>query len=261
MPFDTQPALFPDAIIPAPKPLFRDLDEVQALLLQGWGPLEPREVWDPLTQLIYSICSSRTKDAESIATILALRVRYDGWPSGPNSWDEVHWEKLRDAPVAEIEETIQLATFPDRKAIQLKKTLERITERVGSLSLSWMAKYKTDKIRAWIEDLPGAGVKASAAVVNFSSLRRPAIAIDGHHQRVAIRMGIAPPGATPRQVEQALVQLMPAHWTAITMDDHHRLIKRVGQTVCPLRETHCYKCNLRTVCVTGQSTAAAVVSG
>jgi endonuclease-3 len=248
----TQPALFPDAIVPAPKLLFQDLGEVQTLLLQGWGPLEPREVWDPLTQLIYSICSSRTKDAESMATIMALRVRYDGWPSGLNSWDEVHWEKLRDAPVAEIEDTLRLVTFPDRKAPQLKRTLERITERVGSLSLAWMAKYQTDKIRAWIEELPGAGVKASAAVANFSSLRRQAMAIDGHHQRVAIRMGIAPEGSTPRQVEQALVQLMPAEWTALTMDDHHRLIKKVGQSVCPLKETRCGRCNLRSVCVTGQ---------
>jgi endonuclease-3 len=239
VPAAEQTTLFPDAPPSPAKPLlFADLQEVQDRLLQWWGVPQPREVWDPLTQLIYSICSSRTKDAESQATILALRERYDGWPTGPNSWDEVRWQRLRDAPVAEIEDTLRLATFPDRKAVQLKRTLESITERTGALSLAFLAKYRTDKIRTWLEELPGAGVKASAAVVNFSSLRRAAIAIDGHHQRIAIRLGIAPANASARQVEQALIPLMPADWTPITMDEHHTLVKKLGQRICMLREAH-----------------------
>ncbi len=245
-----QTALFSDT---APRGLFRDLQEVQDLLIAWNGPLAPREIWDPLTQLIYSICSPRTKDAESHATLLALRQRYNGWPTGPNSWDDVRWERLRDAPVEEIEDTLRLATFADRKAVQLKNTLETITRRVGSLSLAWMANYRTDKIRAWIEALPGAGVKASAAVANFSSLRRPAMAIDGHHQRIAIRMGIAPANATARQVEAALTPLIPADWTPVTMDEHHRLVKILGQRLCTLKETRCRRCPLREVCVTGQA--------
>ena len=162
------------------------------------------------------------------ATMRALRERYDGWPAGPNSWDEVHWEKLRDAPVDEIEETLRLVTFPERKAPQLKRALQRITERTGSLSLAFLARYRTEKIRRWVEELPGAGVKASAAVVNFSSLRRAAMAIDGHHQRIAIRVGVTAVNATPRQVEQALMPLVPAGWTPVTMDEHHTLVEEAG---------------------------------
>ena len=237
--------------------LFSDLQDIQDRLLTWWGgPPAPREVWDPLTQLIYSLCSSRTKDAESQATILALRQRFGGWPTGPNSWDEVRWERLRDASVADIEDALRLATFPDRKAVQLKRTLERITQRAGSLSLAFLAKYRTDKVRAWIEELPGAGVKASAAVVNYSSLRRRAIAIDGHHQRIAVRLGIAEANATARQVEAALVPLTPDNWTAITMDEHHTLVKKLGQRVCTLQEARCARCPLRAVCVTGSGATA-----
>lgn len=255
MPPAQQAALFPDAVSrPGPTLLFRDLQDLQDRLLTWWGgPPQPREVWDPLTQLIYSLCSSRTKDAESQATIRALRDRFGGWPTGPNTWDEVRWERLRDASIPEIEDTLRLATFPDRKAVQLKRTLERITERAGTLSLAFLAKYRTDKVRAWIEELPGAGVKASAAVVNFSSLRRRAIAIDGHHQRIAIRLGVVPANATARQVEAALVPLAPADWTAVTMDEHHTLVKKLGQRVCTLREAHCNRCPLREVCVTGSA--------
>ena len=186
-----QSTLFPNATAGStPAPLFHDLGDLHDRLLRWTGQPPPREVWDPLTHLVYSLISSRTKDAESIATMQALRERYDAWPIGPDSWDEVRWEKLRDAPVEEIEHTLRLVTFPERKAPRLKRTLERITERTGSLSLAFLARYRTEKIRRWIEALPGAGVKASAAVVNFSSLRRAAIAIDGHHQRIAIRLGI-----------------------------------------------------------------------
>jgi endonuclease-3 len=168
----------------------------------------------------------------------------------------VRWEKLRDAPIAEIEDTLRLATFPDRKAVQLTRTLETITERTGALSLAFLAKYRTEKVRAWIEQLPGAGVKASAAVVNFSSLRRPAIAIDAHHQRIAIRLGVAPANATARQVEQALILLMPANWTPVTMDEHHTLVKKLGQRVCTLREAHCNRCPFREVCRMGSAGGA-----
>lgn len=253
----TQDVLFPDAA-PAYAPpalLFRDLDDIQQRLLQWMGQPPPREVWDPLTHLVYSLISSRTKDPESIATMHALRTRYHGWPTGPNSWDEVRWEKLRDAPVEEIEETLQLVTFPERKAPQLKRTLQTITEKTGRLSLLFLAKYRTDKIREWVERLPGAGVKASAAVVNFSSLRRAAIAIDGHHQRIAIRLGICPEGASSRQVEQALMPLVPAGWTPVTMDEHHTLVKRLGQRICTLRDPRCRRCPLHDICVTGQQNA------
>lgn len=249
-----QSALFPEITTKTVTAalLFHDLQDIQGRLIAWTGVPPRREVWDPLTHLIYSLCSSRTKDPESIATLQMLRERYDGWPTGPNSWDEVHWEKLRDAPLEQIEDTLRLVTFPERKAPQLKATLQRITERTGALSLQFLARYRTEKIRAWVEELPGAGVKASAAVVNFSSLRRAAIAIDGHHQRIAIRLGIVPEKATSRQVEQALMPLVPVDWTPVTMDEHHTLVKRLGQQICTLREPQCRRCPLHNVCVTGQ---------
>ncbi len=221
------------------------LQAVHALLVQAYGVPEPREVWDPLTQLIYSLCSARTKTPESHAVLLGLRQRYDGWPSGPDTWDEVHWERLRDAPVAEIEETIAPATFADRKAPQLKATLQQITERTGALSLAFLAGYRTEKIRAWLEQFPGIGSQVSAAVVNFSSLRRAVISVDGHHQRVSTRLGFAPARSTARQVEAALMQIVPPAWDAVVMDDDHRLVKTLGQRRCTPQQPQCGRCPLQ----------------
>ncbi len=238
---------------PAPERETRLLVEVHTRLLTAYGQPAPREVWDPLTQLIYSLCSSRTKTPESHAVLRSLRERYDGWPSGADSWSEVRWEKLLNAPVAEIEETITLATFADRKAPQLKATLERISARTGALSLGFLAGYRTEKIRAWLEQFPGIGSQVSAAIVNFSSLRRPVISVDGHHQRVSIRLGFARDGSTPREVETILMRAVPPEWTAVTMDDHHQLVKALGQRACTPQRPSCRTCPLLEVCATGQS--------
>ncbi len=255
---EDQPLLFGEAVavaalaVPTPEETLR-IEAVHLLLVQAYGTPEPREVWDPLTQLIYSLCSARTKTPESHAVLRALRERYDGWPTGPESWDEVHWERLRDAPVGEIEETIHAATFADRKAPQLKATLEQITARTGRLSLLFLATYRTEKIRAWIEQFPGIGSQVSAAVVNFSSLRRAVISVDGHHQRVSTRLGFAPAGSTARQVETALMRIVPGGWTAVTMDADHRLVKTLGQQRCTPQHPQCDRCPLQRLCPSGRS--------
>ena len=46
--------------------------------------------------------------------------------------------------------------------------------------------------RAWLESLSGVGPKTSAAVLSFSTLRRPALPVDSHHHRVAVRTGMIP---------------------------------------------------------------------
>ena len=247
------PGLFDDPQLP-PAPAVADtrLQDLHDRLIAAYGTPEPREVWDPLTQLIYSLCSARTKTPESHALLRALRERYNGWPADPAiSWSPVDWTRLRDAPIPEIEETIHLATFADRKAPQLKATLEQITHRTGALSLDFLAGYRTEKIRTWLEQFPGIGSQVSAAIANFSSLRRPVLSVDGHHQRVSIRLGLAPGTASPRQVEHALMAIAPASWTAVIMDDHHRLVKQLGQQACIPHTPLCRQCPIREVCPTG----------
>jgi endonuclease-3 len=224
------------------------LEDLDQRLRAMYGAVSPREVWDPLTQLIYSLLSARTKTPESHAVLRALRDRYDGWPREDGS---VCWDRLLLAPLAEIEETAAAATFIDRKAPQLKETLEEIKRRTGRLSLNFLAAYKTEKIRAWLEQFPGVGVKTSGAVVNFSWLRRRAICIDSHHQRIAIRLGLAPKGADPREVESRLMAMAPAEWSAEQMDEHHSLVKLHGQRLCVAKEPLCGRCALRVVCPTG----------
>jgi endonuclease-3 len=224
--------------------LFPDtrLEELHRVLLAAYGRPAMREPWDPLTQCIYSMLSSRTKTETTHEVLRGLRSRFgtDGT-----------WDRLRDASVAEIEDAIRAVTFPEPKAVQLKTALEQIAARTGQLSLEFLRRYRTEKIRAWLEGFEGIGPKTSAAVVNFSNLRRRAMCMDSHHLRIVQRLGLVPKSAGAREAEARLMEMAPAGWSAEMLDEHHMLVKLHGQRRCSKNEPRCGGCPLRAVCPSG----------
>jgi endonuclease-3 len=233
-----------DSLFPNPRTEPDDrVAHIHRLLLGYFGQPEPREPWDPLSQFIYSLISPRTKTEMTYQVVRNLRARFGSW------------ENLRDAPLAEIERALEGITFPDQKALHLKTSLAAITARVGELTLDFLARYRTDKIRAWLEQFPGVGPQTSAAVVNFSTLRRRAMCVDSHHLRVTQRLGLTP-RADAALTEERLMRLVPETWTAEMLDDHHQLIKKLGQTLCSFEEPKCSQCPLLKICSYGQKHAA-----
>ena len=213
--------------------------ELHRLLLAHYGPPAPRKPWDPLTQFIYSLLSSRTKTSESHQVMRDLRTRFPTW------------EDLRDAPAEEIERTIQIVTFPEVKAPRLKLALLQITARYGSLTLDFLARYRTEKIREWLEQFEGVGPQISAAVINFSTLRRRALCVDANHLRVVQRLRLTP-RADGGITEQRLMRLIPEDWDAARLDEHHSLVKLHAQTLCLFAEPRCTPCPLLQLCPEGQ---------
>lgn len=220
------------------------LAHIHRLLLGYFGEQKPREPWDPLSQFIYSLLSSRTKTETTYQVVRQLRARFGTW------------ENLRDASLTEIEDGIRDVSFPEQKALQLKASLEGITQRYGSLTLDFLARYRTDKIRAWLEQFPGVGPKTSAAVVNFSMLRRKAMCVDSHHLRVTQRLGLTP-RADAATTEERLMRMVPETWSAEMLDEHHQLIKQLGQKICTFSEPKCRECPLLKICPYGQKSVAA----
>jgi endonuclease III len=228
-------------------PLFTDmrLVEIHDRLLTRYGQPAERDVWDPLKQFIYSLLSSRTKTEVSHEVVRNLQAKFGTW------------ETLRDASIPEIEDAIRAITFPEQKAVHLKRALEQITQRYGTLSLDFLKSYRTDKIRYWLERFEGVGSKTSAAVVNFSALRRRAICVDSHHLRVTQRLGLVSKTADARATEDRLMEMAPATWSAEMLDEHHTLIKTHGQQTCTFAEPRCRICPLLDICPTGAKTTHA----
>lgn len=219
------------------------LPRIHKLLLDYYGKPNPRQPWDPLKQFIYSLLSSRTKTETTHGVVRHLQERFGTW------------DNLRDASLKEVEDAIRDVTFPEQKAVHLKASLQQITMRYGVLTLDFLANYRTEKVRAWLEQFPGVGPKTSAAVVNFSVLRRRALCIDSHHLRVTQRLGLTR-RADAATTEERLMRMVPESWDAEMLDEHHSLIKQLGQELCTFSEPKCSRCPLLRMCPYGQRHAS-----
>ena len=228
--------------------LFEDdrLQQIHDKLLAYYGPPPPRNPWPPLRQMVYSMLSSRTKTETSHEVLYALERHFGSW------------ERVRDAAEIEVLNVIAPATFADEKAPRLQKALRRIThQNQGKLNLDFLHGQPIERIRRWLETFEGIGPKTSASVVNFSTIRGPALVIDSHHQRIAERLHLVAKGTPVAETEKKLLTIAPPAWGPEMLDDHHSLIKLHGQRTCPKLDwqPNCPRCPLLVICPTGTEVA------
>ncbi len=196
---------------------------------------------DPLSELVSSLLSHRTRNADSGRAFKQLRAQFADWPS------------VRDAPTADVQEAIAPCTWPEQKAPRLQAILRAITEKQGELSLDFLAEMPVIEAREWLEDLPGVGPKTSAAVLLFSTLRRPALPVDSHHHRVAARLGLIPANVSVGPAHALLEAQLPADWSAQQVYDNHEALMLHGQKKCYPKNPRCNECVVLDLCKFGQS--------
>jgi endonuclease III len=200
---------------------------------------------DPISELVSALLSHRTRNSFSARAFHNLRALFSSW------------EQVRDAPVSAIEEAISICTWPEQKAPRIQNVLRTITERHGELSLDFLATMPVPEARQWLEQIPGIGPKTSAAVLSFSTLRGKALPVDSHHFRVATRLGIIDAKIGEAKAHCVLENLLPAHFTAQDVYDHHQVMMKHGQKVCFYIRPDCAYCVLLDICPTGQKNLSA----
>jgi len=195
---------------------------------------------DPLSELVSSLLSHRTKNRDSGRAFKQLRARF------------ATWEEVRDAPTAEVEEAILPVTWPEQKAPRIQEVLRRIGELRGELSLEFLAEWAVPEARTWLESLPGVGPKTSAATLLFSRLRMPALPVDSHHHRVAQRLGLIPASVSVGPAHRLLEAQLPPEWDAQQVYDNHEALMLHGQRCCYFRSPACPRCPVLELCPEGQ---------
>lgn len=218
------------------------LRRMQLALIERFGriirPADKRR--EPIWVLVHGVIGAQTKTAASNASTDALIAEFK------------NWDAVAEVSVAELEERLQRQTFPSVAAQRLNACLRAIIEERGSVDLRHLSNYDTAEAMAWLETLPGVARKNSAGVMNASSFERRAIVIDGHHRRIMQRMGIVPPKADTAKTYDALMPIIPEEWSAADMDEHHLLLKKLGQTFCRPRRAQCEACPVCGMCALGK---------
>jgi len=216
--------------------------EIHRRLCGAYGcPIAYFHALDPVSELVSSLLSHRTRNADSGAAFKALRARFPEWTT------------VAAAPTAEVEAAISGVTWPEQKAPRIQSILRAIQAKRGALSLDFLADLPVEDARAWLEQLPGVGPKTSAAVLSFSLLRRPALPVDSHHHRVAARTGLIPPKLAVGPSHRVLAAQLPPDWDAQQIYDNHEVLMLHGQRCCFYRKPACARCPLLDLCPTGQS--------
>ena len=218
------------------------LRHTQAALIAAFGRIirPPEKRRDPVWVLVHGVIGAQTKTAASNASTDGLIAEYGSW------------EAVAAAPVADLEARLQRQTFPTVAAQRLKDCLTAIIEARGAADLRHLSNLETAEAMAWLEQLPGVARKNSAGVMNASTFERKAMVIDGHHRRIMQRMGIVPAKADTAKTYDELMPIVPDKWTAADMDEHHLLLKKLGQTFCRPRRAECEACPVRADCKTGR---------
>jgi len=221
------------------------LRRMQSALIERFGRIirPPDKRREPVWVLVHGVIGAQTKTAASNASTDGLLAEYG------------NWEKVAEASEEALEARLQRQSFPSVAAKRLKACLNAIIAERGSVDLRHLSNMPTDEAMAWLETLPGVARKNSAGVMNASTFDRKAMVIDGHHRRIMQRMGLVPPRADTAKTYHALMPILPQEWSAGDMDEHHLLLKKLGQTHCRPRAPQCDGCPVRQDCETGREAA------
>jgi endonuclease-3 len=218
-------------------PLFFDLSPaehamaVHLRLLEFYGYPEWRNPLPPIDELVSTILSQNTNDANRDRAYKALRAAFPTW------------EAVRDADPAVVIAAIRPAGLANQKGPRIQQVLRDITLQRGDLDLSFLADLPADEARQWLLQFKGVGPKTAAIVLQFS-LGMPAFPVDTHIYRVSGRLGLRPASVCAEGAHAILASLLPPD----TYYPAHLNIIRLGREICQARRPRCPNCPLQDLC-------------
>lgn len=208
--------------------------EIRRRLARAFGPLGPPRTWDPVEELVLTVLSQNTSDANSGRAFEELRRR---WPT---------WEALAVASPKGVADAIRSGGLANIKAPRILAILDEIAAREdGRIDLSWMRSASDDDVRDYLLSLPGVGPKTAACVLAFS-LGRPALPVDTHVHRVARRLGFFGDHVDAARAHVVMEELVPP---SLRVDVHVGMI-RLGREICRAGRPRCEECPLNDLCPT-----------
>ena len=205
--------------------------KVHETLLDFYGVPQWRNPLPPLDELVSTILSQNTSDTNRDVAFFALKDKYPDW------------ETVRDAPEAEVIDTIRPAGLANQKGPRIQNVLRRITELRGELSLEFLKDYSSKEAREWLTQFKGVGPKTAAIVLQFS-LDKPAFPVDTHVYRLTGRIGLRPQKMSADKAHDYFEDLMPPE----TFYTAHLNIIRLGREICKARGPMCPQCPLQSLC-------------
>ena len=186
---------------------------------------------DPVDELVYILLSEKTDEAKYVQAYRNLRENFGSWNGVCN------------ASLGKVCEAIHSAGMSRRKAALIQRMLRKIKEDFGRLDLSALSKMSQDEAEEILIGLPGIGKKAARCVLLYC-FGFPALPVDIHTYRLAIRLGIISRRISYEQAHSTLPTVIPTKsWRTF----HINAVAH-GRRRCFAKRPICDGCSLDRFC-------------
>lgn len=191
---------------------------------------------DPFKNIIVTILSQNTTEANCIRAYRSLASKFDVTP-----------ESLASADEAELREAIRsggLYNVKARRIRQLSKVV--LDEYCGDLSP--ILQMSKEEAKEKLMELPGIGNKTADVLLTTRHSYREVIPVDTHMERLAKRLGLVEPDAGYDETQRALISFIPDAVRERTSG----LLWLLAKHTCKARKPRCPECPIIGLCDHGQ---------
>jgi endonuclease-3 len=197
---------------------------------------EPRR-WkssaSPLDEIVSTILSQHTSDINSSRAFAELKQQFPTW------------REVIEAATPDVAAAIQSGGLANIKAPRIQAALRAAGTAFPSGDFESLKRGSVADARAALTALPGIGPKTASCVLLFS-LGIPAMPVDTHVHRVALRTGMIAPGTSAEAAHEILESRLSGDLDSVY--SFHVNTIRHGRTICKARGPLCGQCCLTDLC-------------
>jgi endonuclease-3 len=205
--------------------------KIDHLLQKHFGEPEVKPTPAPLDTLILTVLSQNTSDHNRDLAFADLKQRF------PN------WDKVAEAPVTEIAQTIRSGGLANIKSQRIKEILNWVKERSGGYNLDWLKNLTLEEALKTLQTLKGVGIKTASVVMCFC-FQAEIFPVDVHIHRICRRLELVPTTASAEKTHWLMQPLIPSD----RAKSLHLNMLKLGRKQCRPRKPDCENCPLLKVC-------------
>ena len=209
--------------------------DVAAELQTHYGDFNHYNLKNPLDELLFIICSTKTGEASYRSTYRSLKETFP-----------THYQ-IAEAPAEYIARPIVSGGLSNQKAKAIRNLLDLIVEKFGEPTLKPLRKMSDEDAEVFLLSLPGVGKKVARCVLMYS-LGRQVFPVDTHCWRIARRLGWVRPTqkdkhCAPRDMDRLQSKIPPE----LRYSVHVNMIS-LGREICTPSRPRCDECPISALC-------------
>lgn len=209
--------------------------DVAVMLRNRYGDFNHYNRKDPLDELLFIICSTRTGEASYRNTFRALK---EAFPT--------HL-RIAEAPAEYIARPIVSGGLSNQKAKAIRELFDNLVAKFGEPTLKSLRKMSDKEAEAFLLSLPGVGKKVARCVLMYS-LGRQVFPVDTHCWRIARRLGWVRPTqknkrCSPRDMDRLQSKIPPE----LRYSLHVNMVS-LGREICTPNAPRCDECPISAWC-------------